>query len=247
MSQGDHLLRRNGVYYYRRRVPESVVEKIGKREVTQSLGTSNLSKAKRLRNLLDAKFDHLFSVRSVIERPAALGVDHRGSLDLAQLDQYLKALSSRARADFFTSPPASNDERRDMEESVGRMIDILQDRDDPRSDEYISRVVRAISNVADVEEGVAEAIRRGLLLVEREKLARIAAARWRRHEHRNSNGRWCGTSKPSFNPAYAPLILSPVDMERRVLNGEYIFSISGRDEDEVVNAALNEKLKRHQS
>jgi hypothetical protein len=36
----------------------------------------------------------------------------------------------------------------------------------------------------------------------------------------------------------------PVNMEKRILNGEYIFSITGRDDDEPVNVALREKLKR---
>ncbi len=49
------------------------------------------------------------------------------------------------------------------------------------------------------------------------------------------------------NPAFAPLILLPINMDRRVASGEYIFSISGRDEDETTNAALREKLRRHHS
>jgi len=47
------------------------------------------------------------------------------------------------------------------------------------------------------------------------------------------------------NPAYAPLLLLPINMEKRVVSGEYTFAISGRDEDETTNVALREKLKRH--
>lgn len=47
------------------------------------------------------------------------------------------------------------------------------------------------------------------------------------------------------NPAYAPLVLLPINMERQVASGEYVFSIKGRDEDETTNAALREKLRRH--
>ncbi len=46
-------------------------------------------------------------------------------------------------------------------------------------------------------------------------------------------------------PAYAPLVLIPINMERRVASGEYIFSIAGRDEDETTNVALREKLRQH--
>ena len=49
------------------------------------------------------------------------------------------------------------------------------------------------------------------------------------------------------NPAYAPLVLLPINMEKEIVSGEYIFSIAGRDEDETTNAALREKLKRHHS
>jgi hypothetical protein len=46
-------------------------------------------------------------------------------------------------------------------------------------------------------------------------------------------------------PAYAPLVLIPINMEKRVANGEYVFSITGRDEDETTNVALREKLRQH--
>lgn len=49
------------------------------------------------------------------------------------------------------------------------------------------------------------------------------------------------------DPAYAPLVLLPVNMEKRVINGEYVYSVAGRDDDESINVALREKLKRHHS
>jgi hypothetical protein len=48
----------------------------------------------------------------------------------------------------------------------------------------------------------------------------------------------------SADPAYAPLVLLPVNMEKRIASGEYIYSIMGRDDDEASNVALREKLKR---
>jgi hypothetical protein len=47
----------------------------------------------------------------------------------------------------------------------------------------------------------------------------------------------------SVTPAYAPLLLLPVNMEKRVAAGEYVFSILGRDDDEISNVALREKLR----
>jgi Protein of unknown function (DUF4011) len=46
-------------------------------------------------------------------------------------------------------------------------------------------------------------------------------------------------------PAYAPLLLLPINMEKRVAGGEYVFSIVGRDDDETTNVALREKLRQH--
>jgi hypothetical protein len=46
------------------------------------------------------------------------------------------------------------------------------------------------------------------------------------------------------DPAYAPLVLLPINMDKRITNGEYVFSIAGRDDDEATNVALREKLKR---
>ena len=45
--------------------------------------------------------------------------------------------------------------------------------------------------------------------------------------------------------AYAPLLLLPINMEKRVSAGEYVFSIAGRDDDETTNVALREKLRQH--
>lgn len=52
-------------------------------------------------------------------------------------------------------------------------------------------------------------------------------------------------TEDSPDPAFAPLVLLPVNMEKRIANGEYTFSIAGRDDDETANVALREKLKRH--
>ena len=48
----------------------------------------------------------------------------------------------------------------------------------------------------------------------------------------------------SPDPAYAPLLLLPINMEKRITQGEYIYSIRGRDDDETTNVALREKLKQ---
>jgi len=61
----QRLLRRNGVYYYRRRVPLSVIDKLGRKVVQLSLHTTSLKEAKRLRTLRDLEWDARFEAYSL--------------------------------------------------------------------------------------------------------------------------------------------------------------------------------------
>ena len=60
VSGNQRLLRRKGVYYYRRRVPQDLVKKIGKKFVQHSLNTTSLAEAKKLRALKDLEWDARF-------------------------------------------------------------------------------------------------------------------------------------------------------------------------------------------
>jgi len=73
VSQTYHLIRRNGTYQYRRRVPLELVAVIGKKEIQFSLGTSNLTEAKKRRAVEDLKWSTRFEV-------AANGLVTRSSL-----------------------------------------------------------------------------------------------------------------------------------------------------------------------
>src|ERR1700687_2245949 len=60
----QRLQRRNGVYYYRRRVPLHLVAKFGKKFVQVSLHTNNPKEAKKLRTLRDLEWDAKFAACS---------------------------------------------------------------------------------------------------------------------------------------------------------------------------------------
>jgi hypothetical protein len=60
LSQTTRLIRRNGVYHYRRRVPDELVAAIGRREIHRSLGTTSLTEAKKLRTIEDLTWDARF-------------------------------------------------------------------------------------------------------------------------------------------------------------------------------------------
>ena len=60
----QRLQHRNGVYYYRRRVPLPLVARIGKKVVQVSLHTTNLKEAKKRRTLRDLEWDAKFAACS---------------------------------------------------------------------------------------------------------------------------------------------------------------------------------------
>src|SRR5262249_49583936 len=60
----QRLQRRNGVYYYRRRVPLHLVAEFGKKVVQVSLHTTSLKEAKKRRTLRDLEWDAKFAACS---------------------------------------------------------------------------------------------------------------------------------------------------------------------------------------
>lgn len=68
----EHIVKRGGRYYYRRRVPLDLVDKYGKKEHTQALGTSDRREADKLARRVGVQVDSLFdSLRNALNvRPA---------------------------------------------------------------------------------------------------------------------------------------------------------------------------------
>src|ERR1051325_6086479 len=60
MSQTYHLIRRNGVWSYRRRVPTHLLQTFGKSVIQFSLRTSDLKEAKKRRSAEDLKWSTRF-------------------------------------------------------------------------------------------------------------------------------------------------------------------------------------------
>ena len=64
MSQTYHLIKRNGVWSYRRRVPTHLVRLLGKKTIQFSLHTASLKEAKKRRAAEDLKWSTRFEARS---------------------------------------------------------------------------------------------------------------------------------------------------------------------------------------
>src|SRR5579864_1016008 len=87
----QRLLRRNGVYYYRRRVPLSLTEKIGKRVIQVSLQTTSFNEAKKLRTLRDLEWDARFEMSAAIaSSDGASAPSQVGPLDESALLQLVR-------------------------------------------------------------------------------------------------------------------------------------------------------------
>ena len=73
---GSHLLLRGQVYHYRRIVPEDARRAFGRKEITKSLGTSNMAEAERLEKALDVEFEAKLSGGQGGKRAATAGSQH---------------------------------------------------------------------------------------------------------------------------------------------------------------------------
>src|SRR5438105_11977464 len=61
VAGNQRLLRRNGTYYYRRRVPLHLVKAIGKKFIVLSLDTTSVKQAKQPRAVKDLEWDAQFA------------------------------------------------------------------------------------------------------------------------------------------------------------------------------------------
>jgi Domain of unknown function (DUF6538) len=181
VSQTYHLVRRNGVWHYRRRVPTELVESLGRKEVQFSLGTRVLKEAKTRRAAEDLKWDIQFERASRAVAGAGNAAEtgnaatpvrlqpltDREAIRLVQA--YVEETDERARGNLNRDPPESDEQQAEMIEDAEYGRQILRNRSDPRSDERISRTAERIlrgEGLPDDGEGLryvefAELVRRG--------------------------------------------------------------------------------------
>ena len=83
VAGNQRLLRRNGTYYYRRRVPVHLVKAIGKKFIVLSLDTTSLKQAKQLRAVKDLEWDAQFGAAEAGHGPPAQStLSERGAVML---------------------------------------------------------------------------------------------------------------------------------------------------------------------
>ena len=186
----QRLQRRNGVYYYRRRVPLHLVAKFGKKFVQVSLHTNNPKEAKKLRTLRDLEWDAKFAACSSPANggdgpavPTTALAQPLSESDLRQLVRdYVARRDQLARKREVTDYPENPAQRAEMTIEAEVESQILTSRDDPQTQQWIyvtgqealKAAGRSFEDPDIPGEALAELIRRALLELTRRRRARLA-------------------------------------------------------------------------
>ena len=201
-----HLIRRKGVYYFRRRVPQQLVKPIGQKFIQISLGTKSHTQAKQLRARRDIEWDARFeaaekklapqlpeaeNLQSTAHGPV---LSEREVLKLVQ--DHINRLDEKFRKRFESDPPESEEVRADMRMEASYGSQVYRDRDDPHADQSVSStaddilksVGKSLTDLAVPPVTFWEWVRRGLLELSERNLARIED----RHQ------------QPFFDPMFNP-------------------------------------------
>jgi len=192
VSGNNHLSRRSGVYYYRRRVPNELVKPIGKTFIQFSLGTANLKEARKLRTAKDLEWDVRFEdCTKKINASSKAPLANSTSTDAPPLSEaemirlvhhYVDRMDERSRKRLIADPPASEQEKAEMIKEARIDAQIIRDRDDPQADQWISLSMNEILQAAGKsindptlpKAAFAELVRRALQELDNRRLAHLA-------------------------------------------------------------------------
>ena len=183
------LQRRNGVYYYRRRVPLHLVQKVGKKVVQVSLSTTSVKQAKKLRTLRDLEWDAQFETYSTADvddssillqtsAPRPISETELVALVRDYVERHDRAAAKRD-ASCYPSDPQELAEMR-IEAEVEAQT--LRMRDDvptlqwlyAAAQEVLKPVGKSPFDPSLPDEAFDEVLRRGLLELNRRHRARLA-------------------------------------------------------------------------
>src|SRR6516225_9485752 len=127
VSGNQRLHRRNGVYYYRRRVPLHLVKKFGKEFIQHSLDTTSLAEAKKRRALRDLQWDARFDALEDASPPpkSAKSLPTVNSTKLSDgellrlVREYVERKDKEFSKSFAEDPPQSEREKAGMRAETG--------------------------------------------------------------------------------------------------------------------------------
>lgn len=148
----ERLQRRNGVYYYRRRVPLHLVKAIGRKVVQVSLHTTSFKEARKLRTIRDLEWDARFEAADpastqTVGSPSShpLAPPALAEAELIQLVRdYVARQDREAVKRDATGYPANADERTEMTQEAGFEAQTLRARDNEQTHQWVYLTGHAI-------------------------------------------------------------------------------------------------------
>lgn len=205
MPSNDYLIQRNGVWYYRRRVPASAQEGLGQTVVKQSLKTSSIKTAREQRDQVNALWSKRFkqasdalSVSSSLRKLLSREEVFRRASDYVQ--------TKDAEYEFrFLDAALTDDQRHEHFMDACNEREQLKDRSDIETEIAIDRAASAIlgKNGAPNPKELSwnqclSIVQDALIEIENRHIAWLSRDRTREHfDHRFASGQINARQKPS--------------------------------------------------
>lgn len=149
ISSTQHLLHRDGVYYYRRRVPEPLVSTVGKKVVQYSLGTTILAEAKKRRDAENLKWTTRFEALASDSQSVADAVSGTGPVQVLSeaeavrlVQQYVEHSDAKNRQRLMADPPETEAERAAMKQDAEMERQTLRNLDNPNGRAMVANAER---------------------------------------------------------------------------------------------------------
>src|SRR5690348_4074685 len=142
MPKTHRLLNRKGVWYYRRRVPPALVERMGMEFVSLSLGTKDFKEAQKQRELKDIEWSARFEALAALPSTANGSQHPQKSITGQEARRLIRAYVEKSLSAFAgryeDSPPKDDVERREMAKQIDIDATILASVGDPQNDELVA-------------------------------------------------------------------------------------------------------------
>lgn len=178
-----HLIKRNGIWHYNRRVPKQLVSVVGRSFIKQSLKTRDLAEAKQLRAKLDVRTDALFADAECNGVEANSSKEAKGHLSpLSVLVDHLRLTvekrDARTAYNFAEDQPRDKDELRHLVSDAEMQLEALTEPGHPDKGwlvgSHVDRLLRELGAEIDSENSIQfdDLMRRALIELQRRKLAR---------------------------------------------------------------------------
>jgi integrase len=190
MGRKNHLFLRDGVYYYRRRVPDRIAARIGQRMIQFSLRTSDKALAYKRREIEDVKCSGLFAKATADLDSELFASDDPSTPKLNALSpnqavrlawNYFMRMDAKSADSFKNDGPISDSEREELKLNAEFEIQSIDSLDDPNASQAASWAAQKLlaeekipaSNSDDIDAEFIALIKRAAREIARRRLARL--------------------------------------------------------------------------